>query len=139
MENTIIQNKERSLLANIRQRRDKALGNIQTALFVAYGYISFVLLGMGEAKGDDVTIAAIWVYGSYLVITAIGVVVAIDSQGLADTLIKSFRSVLALALVLVITFPIRVFLGGISSYKRYALREVKRIVKIEMSRWKERF
>lgn len=123
--------------ANIRQRRDETLGSITALIALVYAMISLILLGTAELKGYDILTEATIVYLSWMVLLAL-YISTFNKQGLCNALIRSTISFIALALVLIAVFPARVFLYGIGDYKRYALREVKRITRIESSRWKER-
>lgn len=123
-------------IAGIRQRRDKSLDAVRTAVIAGYLFGSFMILGLREMNGEDVRMTASLVYTSYAVLFFAFLKARPGSA--FELTVKSFTSILALAVVLVIAFPVRVVLYGLAGYKKYVACEAKRVIKMEVSRWKER-
>ena len=123
-------------VARIRHRRDVSLEILCWFVWTIYFVASFACLSVKEMEGLDVLGAACVVYTSYAVGALLYAMETLDYKlGLK---IKSIRSYTALVITLIIAFPIRVLLYGISGYWEYAKRECRRISIMEVSRWKER-
>lgn len=123
-------------VAQIRHRRDVSLEILCWFVWTIYFVTSFACLSVKEMKGLDVLGAACVVYTSYAVGALLYTMETLNYKlGLK---MKSIRSYTALVITLIIAFPIRVLLYGISGYWEYAKRECKRISILEVSRWKER-
>ena len=123
-------------VARIRHRRDVSLDILCWFVWTIYFVASFACLSVKEMEGLDVLGAACVVYASY----AVGALLY-EMETLHYKLglrMKSIRSYTALVITLIIAFPIRVLLYGISGYWEYAKRECRRISIMEVSRWKER-
>ena len=123
-------------VALIRRRRDYSLDVLRWFVWTIYFVASFAYLSVKEMEGLDVLGAACIVYTSYALGALLYAMESLDYKlGLK---IKSIRSYTALVITLIIAFPIRVMLFGITGYWEYAQRECKRISILEVSRWKER-
>ena len=123
-------------VALIRQQRDTSLEMMSWLLWSVYFLISFTYLSVNDVAGNDILGLACVVYASYAVTFLFMVLESVDYKwGLR---IKSFRSYSALIITLVIAFPVRALLHGITGYWAYAKRECKRISRLETTRKKER-
>ena len=123
-------------VARIRHRRDVSLEILCWFVWTIYCVASFACLSVKEMEGLDVLGAACVVYTSYAVGALLYAMETLHYKlGLR---MKSIRSYTALVITLIIAFPIRVLLYGISGYWEYAKRECRRISIMEVSRWKER-
>lgn len=123
-------------VARIRHRRDVSLEILCWFVWTIYFVASFACLSVKEMEGLDVLGAACVVYTSYAVGALLYAMETLHYKlGLR---MKSIRSYTALVITLIIAFPIRVLLYGISGYWEYAKRECRRISIMEVSRWKER-
>ena len=123
-------------VALIRRRRDVSLEVLCWLVWTIYFVASFACLSVKEMEGLDVLGAACVVYTSYAVGALLYAMETLHYKlGLR---MKSIRSYTALVITLIIAFPIRVLLYGISGYWEYAKRECRRISIMEVSRWKER-
>ena len=123
-------------VARIRHRRDVSLDILCWFVWTIYFVASFACLSVKEMEGLDVLGAACVVYTSYAVGALLYAMETLHYKlGLR---MKSIRSYTALVITLIIAFPIRVLLYGISGYWEYAKRECRRISIMEVSRWKER-
>lgn len=123
-------------VARIRHRRDVSIEILCWFVWTIYFVASFACLSVKEMEGLDVLGAACVVYASYAVGALLYAMETLHYKlGLR---MKSIRSYTALVITLIIAFPIRVLLYGISGYWEYAKRECRRISIMEVSRWKER-
>lgn len=123
-------------VARIRHRRDVSIEILCWFVWTIYFVASFACLSVKEMEGLDVLGAACVVYTSYAVGALLYAMETLHYKlGLR---MKSIRSYTALVITLIIAFPIRVLLYGISGYWEYAKRECRRISIMEVSRWKER-
>ena len=123
-------------VARIRHRRDVSLEILCWFVWTIYFVASFACLSVKEMEGLDVLGAACVVYTSYAVGALLYAMETLHYKlGLR---MKSIRSYTALVITLIIAFPIRVLLYGISGYWEYAKRECRRISIMEVSRLKER-
>lgn len=123
-------------IALIRQKRDMSLVVMNWLAWSVYFLISFTYLSVNDVAGNDILVQACVIYGSYaLTFLFVGL------EGMSykwETRIKSFRSYSALIITLLLAFPVRVLLHGMTGYWAYVKRECKRISKLETTRKKER-